>query len=488
VKLVALHLVVNAVILMSASFWLLIPEAHIWQLLFAALSALFIVVVFLWLHSGTLLYGVNPVKENFRTSFEIKVARMFWLLLGVFLLFWGMNVISGWMDPQWQIAGYLYSKAPTWLRPTAGSDGYATALNYGLAVLYWYVLPAVLLPIIEARIVGAGFLRGLRVLRHWQYWLGIAVTTLLGVWVTKLMIGWMPGKTLKQQTVSMVTRMALAYLIATAAWLLTSGVLGYFLAAENTADSWAPVLDRIAPAGGETRSIVHHSVSVIRYRRLIILQLATGFVASLMARWNPGTVTEVWSQVVAIGASVLLLLGFLWIYSSTLAYAAEPLATDFGKAFRFRLRRILWLSAGLIVLIAFQEGSDFLLWKLNINAHHYGLISRITNFTSNYLMPCLVLPWTAVKIIGRPFHEGLTAFRSWRYWLGMVVIICFAQWISDQLMFSRAAATSFWAEISGVILRTLSILPLVAGWVAAAGLVGYFFRPRTADVVRQSIS
>jgi hypothetical protein len=40
----------------------------------------------------------------------------------------------------------------------------------------------------------------------------------------------MPGATLTQQTVGMVIRFAFAYLIATAAWLLTTGVVGYFFA------------------------------------------------------------------------------------------------------------------------------------------------------------------------------------------------------------------------------------------------------------------
>ena len=154
---------------------------------------------------------------------------MVWLLIGAFLLLWCMNTVGGWLDSKWQTAGYLYSKSPTWLRPTAGSDSYTTALEYFLLILYWYVLPSVILAVTAARICGANFLRGLQILKHWQYWLGMAVTAILGVWVTKLILEWMPGKTLTQQTVSMIIRFALIYLIATAAWLLTTGVVGYFV-------------------------------------------------------------------------------------------------------------------------------------------------------------------------------------------------------------------------------------------------------------------
>jgi uncharacterized membrane protein AbrB (regulator of aidB expression) len=64
----------------------------------------------------------------------------------------------------------------------------------------------------------------------------MAITAFLGVWMTQLIIGWIPGTTLTQQTVSLVIRLAIAYLIATAAWLLTVGVLGYFVRTETVVE------------------------------------------------------------------------------------------------------------------------------------------------------------------------------------------------------------------------------------------------------------
>ena len=74
-------------------------------------------------------------------------------------------------------------------------------------------------------------------LRHWQYWLGMAGTMLLGVWLTKLIVGWMPGTTLTQQTAGMVIRFTFTYLVATAAWLLTAGVAGYFVKLDGQVES-----------------------------------------------------------------------------------------------------------------------------------------------------------------------------------------------------------------------------------------------------------
>ena len=232
-RLVLLHIVGNAVVLVAASFWLLIPEEHVWQLLGAGISALVIVFVFLWIHSGTLAYAAEPVPENLRTALTPRIGRLFWLLFGLFILCWCMSIVDGWSESNWQISGYLYSKAPTWLRPTGGDSAWYRILDYLFSVVYWYVLPCLFLPAIAAKIAGGGALRGLRTLGRWQYWLSMAVTTLLGVRVTTLILGWTPGRTLSVQTVSLGVRLALAYAIATAAWLMTAGLLGYFVGSRN---------------------------------------------------------------------------------------------------------------------------------------------------------------------------------------------------------------------------------------------------------------
>ena len=72
-RLIGLHLVLNAILLVAASLWLLIPEAHVWQLILAGVSGLLILLVFLWLHSGTLAYAAEPAPEKFWHAFSIKL-------------------------------------------------------------------------------------------------------------------------------------------------------------------------------------------------------------------------------------------------------------------------------------------------------------------------------------------------------------------------------------------------------------------------------
>ena len=234
-KLLALHLLLNAALMAAASFWLLIPEARAWQLVFAAVSAIAIAGIFLWLHSGTLIYALEPLPENFCTALRIRILPMIWLSVGFAAMFWCMSIVDGWRDNPWQLSGYLYSKAPQWLRPTSGAMNYTHGLLEIEAILFWFVIPSLLLPFIAGRVTGRRFRAPFRVLASWRYWLAMAVLCVAGVWLTRLIIGWVPGKTLAFQTASMIVRLAIAYVIATGAWLLAAGVLGYFVAGPEMA-------------------------------------------------------------------------------------------------------------------------------------------------------------------------------------------------------------------------------------------------------------
>jgi hypothetical protein len=222
-----MHLVLNASLVVAGSYWLLVPEARIWQLAFSGISALLIVCLFLWLHSGTLVYAA---RKDFRDAFSFKPVRWVSLFLGLTILVWLMFQFTAVSGSQWQIGGYLYSKAPSWLRPTRGSIAYVHGVRYFLSIMTWCVLPGLILPVTAARVVGGKLKTALRAILSWNYWLALAGTTFLGVWVVKALLAWTPGTTLHQQTGGLVVRLVIVYLAATAAWLLTVGLLGYFVA------------------------------------------------------------------------------------------------------------------------------------------------------------------------------------------------------------------------------------------------------------------
>lgn len=491
-RLVALHLVGNAVLMVCVALWLLIPEAHVWQLLFAAVSALLLVIVFLWIHAGTMVYAIAPASENFRSAFSIKIARLAWLLIGSFVLIACVYKVSDWAESRWQVAGYLYSKAPSLLRPTAGSSEYASALEGVLTVIVWYLLPCILFPFIVSSVTGGSSLRGLRALRCWQYWVGMAIAILVGVGVSGSLIEWKPGGTLTQQTVSLVIRILLAYLVATFAWLMTIGLVGHFVGPPGVTDVGliAALRKQALAPGSDARSIGEYCLAVIRHWQLVVLQLVGCVVLVTASDAELGY--RPWQIVAAVVVGLLLLIAFLWLHSGTLKFAADPAPGNFRIAFRFQFRRIGWMLLGLVVTLMAVAGLLALLSLLTSGGSSSGP-SRATNVITLFLVPCLVLPWVMAKVgtEGR-IRLGLNAIRSWQYWAGMAIIVFFAHLVSDWLPVWHFETRTVPRQILFSLGISISYFPYVIAWILIAGLLGYFVSSRergdSSDVRRQTAS
>src|SRR5262249_17260693 len=132
-----------------------------------------------------------------------------------------------------QFTGYLYSKAPAWLRPNSGSVAYSEWLGHALEDIAFFFLPAIMLPFIDRKVLGAEWKRAVRMLISWRYWLAFLVIAHLGLKLPSVLIDWKPGATLRGQEVSLALRLAAALLCATVAWIMTAGLLGHFLRPRN---------------------------------------------------------------------------------------------------------------------------------------------------------------------------------------------------------------------------------------------------------------
>src|SRR5262252_2312774 len=86
-KLWLLNLVANAVLLAVGYYWLLIPDAHGWQVAVTAFVALVTVGSLAWLRVGTLAWfrvakfrGGSDIWRAYRHSFRYIPALAFWVL------------------------------------------------------------------------------------------------------------------------------------------------------------------------------------------------------------------------------------------------------------------------------------------------------------------------------------------------------------------------------------------------------------------------
>jgi len=225
IKLWLLNFFANAAVVAVWYFWLLIPDAHGWQVAASALIAVAGVVSVLWLRAGTLAWFRMSEFRNqprigpaYRRGFRYIPALAFWVI--AFAL----------------IAGYLWSLHPlipqtaVWLHQKLNGGppprNIMNDLNWLLLVVLFYVMPALWLPI-ATTVAASGvhpvhLTRSRRVWKRGRYWLYFALLILVGVWVPYKIIWWIPDlQTLRQQAWSMGSRFALAYLLAISAFVAT---------------------------------------------------------------------------------------------------------------------------------------------------------------------------------------------------------------------------------------------------------------------------
>jgi hypothetical protein len=228
-KLWLLNLVGNAALLNTVYYWLLLPDAHGWQVAGSAVVAVVVVFFGVWLRTGTFAYfRVAEFRDNatvwraFRHALRHMIAQAVWaaILAALVWLLWNLRTYT----PQ----------AGVWLRQKLNAGptprNMTRDLNW-LIVLVVGVILAMWLPI-ATTVAAAGFrlkrmARSLRVLRRPAYWLWFCVLMLIGVHLPYKLVRWIPDLSdLRRQAWSMGLRFFLAYVILITAWVALLLVVG----------------------------------------------------------------------------------------------------------------------------------------------------------------------------------------------------------------------------------------------------------------------
>lgn len=225
-----LNLFGNAAVLVSWYFWLLIPDAHGWQIALTVVQALLTVIFVLWLRAGTLAwfrvaeYRTQPaIGAAYRRGFRHIVPLAIWA--GVFAVTAWIIISAGNYTPQFAV----------WIRQKATAGPSPRNVLHGsdwlLFVLLWIILPAIWAPV-ATTIAAAGFSgshigRSWRVLRQPLYWVLFCVAMGLGAWVPYKLVTWVPELTsVRAQAWSAGLRFAAAYLILITAFILLVWMVG----------------------------------------------------------------------------------------------------------------------------------------------------------------------------------------------------------------------------------------------------------------------
>jgi hypothetical protein len=226
-----LNVVGNAALLAAAYFWLLLPDAHGWQVAGSALVAIVVIFFGLWLRTGSFAYfRVAEFRENaavgraFRHALRHMIALALWFMPFAALVWIGFSLQK--YAPQFGV--WIWQKAPA-LR--IGSPRLMFHLADGLLWILLILLVAIWVPI-AGTVAAVGFkvtrmARSLRVLRRVPYWGWFFVLIVIGGYIPCKLIWWIPDLSdLRQQAWSMGLRFVVAYLILVSAWVALLLVTG----------------------------------------------------------------------------------------------------------------------------------------------------------------------------------------------------------------------------------------------------------------------
>ena len=232
VRLWLLNFVGNAAALAAWYFWLLVPDAHGWQVAGSVLAALCIIVLVVWLRAGTFTYfrlaefrDGGAVWRAFRHSLRHIVALAGWAVMLAAVL-WFLIWLRTY-PPQFGV--WLWQRLPESLR-FASPRQFTQYAEWLLWFIILVIVPAVWLPV-ATTVAATGFekhvTRSWRALKRAMYWVWFCVLVLIGVYIPYKLIWWIPNvDDLRKQAWSMGLRFFAAYSVLITAWIALVWMVG----------------------------------------------------------------------------------------------------------------------------------------------------------------------------------------------------------------------------------------------------------------------
>lgn len=226
-----IHLVTNALLLVGFFYWTRIPEATGVQFAFTIVFGLAIAFVALWLQSATFHYFRPRSDHHFAASLRKSLSHipafLVWAVVFGLVLWWIGRL---WSYDQ-QIGGWARHALPLFLRRRVTPRSLFAASHW----ITWF-LSCILWPILFLPFGGQaaaksfrGFISpdAFRPMRQLRFWIAYLVCFVLGAYVPYT-LAWMVPKrpsSLTAQTISMVVRLGIGYLLLVTAWVVLCAVI-----------------------------------------------------------------------------------------------------------------------------------------------------------------------------------------------------------------------------------------------------------------------
>ena len=216
---VAAQLWATLLIVLVGVVWTRVPEKHWWQVGFTLLLPLVMLAATLVLEAGTMrsFYGQDDRRVRFAWGALTLLVWIAVVWLAWFILDWCDDQI-----PQW--ASYLNSRASAHARARFFTYEHITTWFRVLEWIFrWIVVPAKVIPQAMASAQWGWRLpwrKLLRMMLNWRWWIGAAIAALVGVLLPSYFFNGEPHGTVTHQVWAVSLKLAGAYLLAIASWVL----------------------------------------------------------------------------------------------------------------------------------------------------------------------------------------------------------------------------------------------------------------------------
>ncbi|MGD0345376.1 MAG: hypothetical protein ABSA85_01400 [Terracidiphilus sp.] len=206
-------------IVLAGAGWTRVPERHWWQVGLTLLLPLAMLATMLVLEAGTMR---GLLKKNER---RVRLAWGALTLLVWIVVVWIAWAILDWCDDQIPLwAGYLNSRASAHARARVFTYQHiVTWIGLLVWIFRWIVVPAKVIPHAMASAQWGWQMPWrnlLRMLLNWRWWLGAVIAALVGVWLPSHFFNGQPHGTVAHQMWAVSLKLAGAYLLAIASWVL----------------------------------------------------------------------------------------------------------------------------------------------------------------------------------------------------------------------------------------------------------------------------
>jgi len=430
-------------IVLAGVGWTRVPEKHAWQVGLTLLLPLVMLAAMLVLEAGT-MRGFLQIKER-----RVRFASGALTLLVWIAVVWIAWVILDWCGDQIPLwAGYLNSRASAHARATVFTYQHiATWLSILVWVWRWIVVPAKVIPHALASAQWGWRLpcrKLLRMLLNWRWWLAAVIAALVGVLLPSYFFHGEPHGTPAHQVWAVILKVAGAYLLAAACWILLLAWAAVLLARQSE-----PAKDAL------DGDLLHRFYEGRRWIAGIAVWTLIGFLLTPLMNHLPESIrTSIWyewSSAIVMLVSLLFLQAALW------------------RGMIGRGEKRVWLLWGLLMIAAWAlPGLAFAILLSVYHCPDY-LVALCWVFVPGALIPFAAasaqwgprLPWRRV----------LRVFTDWRWWLGVLAAVIAGVAIPTGLMSaSTGSADSSQGDL--LLLRTvLSAVLLCGSWVALSGWV-----------------